>query len=118
MESYNLVWVLVGGNYNIYVGEQLQYSLIEFFLDTDTLEFSRFKKSCIYCINPNSFINTNEQKILDTMIKEGKKILFKISDHKYGYFSNVLNGIYIFNDTENINIENKLKELIFSKCVK
>ena len=41
------------------------------------------------------------------MIKEGAKILFKNKNDNYGYFSNILDGKYVFN-----NIENKLKDLV------
>ncbi len=46
------------------------------------------------------------------MIREGAKILFKNKNDNYGYFSNVLDGKYVFNNAENINIENKLKDLV------
>jgi len=116
--EYNLVWILVGGNFDMYVGQQKKYALVEYCVDNNNLKLNKFNKSSIYSLHPNNTISTNEEKLLETIIKEGTKILFKISDHKYGYFSNVLNGKYIFTDTENINIENKLKELVFSECVK
>jgi hypothetical protein len=118
MNSKNLVWILVGGNFDIYIGEQKRYALVEYYIDNDYLKLSIFNKSCVYICHPNNLVSTNEERIFDKMIKEGKNFLFKINDHKYGYFSNGLNGKYIFTDTENINIENKLKELVFSECLK
>jgi hypothetical protein len=52
------------------------------------------------------------------MIKSGVKILVKDKNTNYGYVTNILNGKYIFNDNENIIIENKLKDLVFNECVK
>ncbi len=52
------------------------------------------------------------------MIKSGVKILIKDKNTKHGYVTNVINDKYIFNDSENIIIENKLKDLVFHECVK
>ncbi len=118
MESYNFVWILVGGNFDIHNGNLMKYGLIEYCSDTDSLKISKFKKSCFYLFHPNNSFSNNDQRIIYIMIKSGAKILVKDKNNNYGYISNILNGKYIFNDSENILIENKLKDLVFTTCIK
>lgn len=118
MEAYNFVWILVGGNFDIHSGNLIKYALVEYCSDTNSIKISKFKKSCFYLINPNNSFSNNEQRIMSIMIKSGVKILIKDKNTNYGYVSNILNGKYIFNDNENIIIENKLKDLVFNECVK
>jgi hypothetical protein len=64
------------------------------------------------------------------MIDNGVRLLYKIDNDKYdndkydndkydndkyGYICNIFDGKYIFNDEENKNIKNKLKELLYNK---
>jgi len=116
--EYNFIWILVGGIHDMYIGDLRKYALVEYCSDKDTLKLSKFKKSCFYLLEPNNTFTIDEAKIVSIMIKEGAKILFKNKNDNYGYFSNVLDGKYVFNDAENINIENKLKDLVIKECVR
>lgn len=112
MESYNFIWIFVGGIRNMYIDDLQKYALVEYCSDKDILRLSKFRKSSFFLLEPNNSFTKNEARIVSTMIKEGAKILFKNKNDNYGYFSNVLDGKYVFNNAENINIENKLKDLV------
>ena len=53
------------------------------------------------------------------MIDNDVRLLYKVDSDidQYGYFCNIFDGKYIFNNEENQNIKNKLKDLLYNKNI-
>jgi hypothetical protein len=112
----NFVWILVGAETDLYIGEQKKYCLVEYSVNNDSdsfsLKLSNFTTK-LFPWKPLDELNYAETLTVNKMIDDGKRFLYKVDNDKYAYICNILDGKYIFNDEENINIKNKLKELIY-----
>ena len=49
MESYNFIWIFVGGIRNMYIDDLQKYALVEYCSDKDILRLSKFRKSSFFC---------------------------------------------------------------------
>lgn len=111
----NFVWIFVGAETDLYIGEQKKYCLVEYSINNENDDFT-LKLSNIttksFPWKPLDELNYVDTKTVNKMINDGKRYLFKIDNDKYAYICNILDGKYIFNDEENQIIKNKLKELI------
>jgi hypothetical protein len=122
----NFVWFFIGTEvdpYLIYdngckIGEQKKYCLIEYSVNDDSLKLNNFTKKSLPWNSLNN-LNYYETKIINKMIDDGVRLLYKIdSDNdEYGYICNIFDGKYIFSNEENQNIKNKLKELLYNKNI-
>jgi hypothetical protein len=112
----NFVWIFTGAYIDTYIGEQKSYTLVEYSVEKGVM-LSDFTKKYMPWIKLNDFC-VYEQNILNKMLNNGKRFLYKVDDERYGYICNIFDGKYIFTDEENENIKNKLKDLLFYQCVK
>ena len=114
-KTINFVWIFVGASTDSYIGEQKKYSLVEYSINNNddfSLTISNFTTKS-FPWKPIDELNYADTKTVNKMINDGKRFLLKIDNDKYAYISNIFDGKYIFNDEENLNIKNKLQELIY-----
>lgn len=114
----NFVWFFIGAEVDPYIGEQKKYCLIEYSVNDDSLKLNNFIKKSLPWNSLND-LNYNEIKIINKMIDNDVRLLYKVdSDNdEYGYICNIFDGKYIFNNEENKNIKNKLKDLLYNKNI-
>ena len=121
----NFVWIFVGAENDMYLGEQKKYCLIEYSINNQGYDFSINNQGYDFSLHLSNFttklfpwkpfdeLNYADTKTVNKMIDDGKRFLFKIDNDKYAYICNILDGKYIFNDEENQSIKTKLQELIY-----
>ena len=112
----NFVWILVGADTDLYIGEQKKYCLVEYSINNEGYDFSLHLSNFTTKLFPWKSLdelNYADTKIVNKMIDDGKRFLFKIDNDKYAYICNIHDGKYIFTDEENQNIKTKLQELIY-----
>jgi len=109
----NFVWIYIGAETDLYIGEQKKYCLVEYFSNNDiSLKLSNFTTK-LFPWKSIDDLNYADTKTINKMINDGKKFLFIVDNDKYGYIGNITGSRYIFNDKENLIIKNKLEELIY-----
>ena len=117
MEKPDFVWILVGGYEDAHSGENKRYALVEYSVETESLSLSNLTNTCVPWTDISNLYREKQDKVYK-MIEEGKRFLCRTDNEKYGYVRNIFNGKYIFTDEENEDIKDKLRELVFYKCVK
>ena len=111
------VWIYVGAETDLYLGEQKKYCLVEYSIDENnkgndfTLNLSNFTTKS-FPWKPLDELNYADTKNVNKMINNNKRFLYKVDNDNYAYICNIFNGKYIFNDEENKNIKDKLQELV------
>jgi hypothetical protein len=108
------VWICIGAETDLYLGEQKKYCLVEYSINNEGNDFILNLSNFITKSFPWKLLddlNYVDTKTVNKMINNNKRFLYKVDNDKYGYICNIFDGKYIFNDEENKNIKDKLQEL-------
>ena len=111
----NFVWICIGAETDLYLGEQKKYCLVEYSINNVGNDFILNLSNFItksFPWKPLDELNYVDTKTVNKMINNNKRFLYKVDNDNYAYICNIFNGKYIFNDEENKNIKDKLQELV------